>query len=64
MPNSGDLFSNRKPLGRYLKYRKNNIMYSLEQHIWADCNAPEARKARKPEIQTIEEFQIDPVRPF
>ena len=50
--------------GRYVKYPKNNISVLIEQHIWADCNAPEARKARKPEIQTIEEFQIDPVRPF
>ncbi len=65
MPNNGDLFSNRKPLGEICEVPEKIIsVYSLEQHIWADCNAPEARKIRKPEIQTIEEFQIDPVRPF
>jgi hypothetical protein len=32
--------------------------------VWADSNAEASRKARKPELLTIEEFQIDPVRPF
>jgi hypothetical protein len=39
-------------------------VYSLEKHVWADSNSPEARRDRKPEIQTIEEFQVDPVRSF
>jgi len=65
MPDIGDLFSNRKPLGEICEVPEKIIsVYSLEQHIWADCNAPAARKARKPELQTIEEFQINPVRPF
>ena len=65
MPNSDDLFSTRKPLGEICEVPDKIIsVYSLEQHIWAGSNSPEARKARKPETQTIEEFQIDPVRPF
>ena len=39
-------------------------VYSLEKHVWADSTSEASRKARKPELQTIEEFQIDPVRPF
>lgn len=36
----------------------------LLNHLWADSNADSSRRDRKPEFQTIEEFQIDPVRPF
>ncbi|MGV8120120.1 MAG: hypothetical protein AB2L14_10215 [Candidatus Xenobiia bacterium LiM19] len=39
-------------------------VYSLEQHVWAESNSDRARKERKPELQTIREFQIEPVRPF
>jgi hypothetical protein len=39
-------------------------VYSLEQHVWADSNSEDAIRDRQPELQTIEEFQIDPVRPF
>ena len=39
-------------------------VYSLEKHVWADSNADAARKARTPELMTVEEFQLDPVRPF
>lgn len=39
-------------------------VYSLEKHIWADGNDISAVKSRIPEIKTIEEFQIDPVRHF
>lgn len=65
MSTGDDLFLYRKPLGEICEVPDKIIsVYSLEQHIWADCNSPAARKARKAEIQTIEEFQIDPVRPF
>ena len=39
-------------------------VYSLEKHVWADSNAGAARKAKTPELMTVEEFQLDPVRPF
>ena len=39
-------------------------VYSLEKHVWADGNSEESVKNRIPEIQTIDEFQIDPVRHF
>lgn len=31
-------------------------VYSLEKHVWADSNSEASRKARKPELQPIEEF--------
>lgn len=39
-------------------------VYSLEKHVWAHSNSRAARKARQPELKTIEEFQINPARPF
>jgi len=39
-------------------------VYSLEKHVWADSHSIEAIKERSPELKTIEEFQIDPVRHF
>lgn len=39
-------------------------VYSLEKHIWFDNNNPASIKLRKPELKTIEEFEIDPVRHF
>jgi hypothetical protein len=39
-------------------------VYSLEKHIWADSNSVEARRLRKAEKKTVEEFQISPVRHF
>lgn len=39
-------------------------VYSLEKHIWANGNDDLAIRNRIPEIKTIEEFQIDPVRHF
>lgn len=60
-----DLFTNRKSLDEICSVPDKIIsVYSLEQHVWADGNSNDARKNRTPEIRTIEEFQIDPVRPF
>lgn len=60
-----DLFTTRKNLTEICTVPDKIIsVYSLEKHVWADSNAEASRKARKPELQTIEEFQIDPVRPF
>jgi hypothetical protein len=60
-----DLFSMRKNLPEICEVPDKIIsVYSLERHVWADSNSEVSRKARKPELQTIEEFQIDPVRPF
>lgn len=39
-------------------------VYSLEKHVWAESHSSEAFKGRSPELKTIEEFQIDPVRHF
>ena len=60
-----DLFTQRKGLADICTVPDQIIsVYSLEKHVWADSNAEASRKVRKPELQTIEEFQIDPVRPF
>jgi len=65
MPEAEDLFTSRKSLDEICTVPDKIIsVYSLEKHVWADSNSEAARKARKPELQTIEEFQIDPVRPF
>ena len=65
MPKTEDLFAIRKSLDQICTIPDKIIsVYSLEKHVWADSNAEDSRKARKPEPRTIEEFQIDPVRPF
>src|SRR3972149_5636537 len=65
MTKTDDLFATRKTLDQICSVPDKIIsVYSLEKHVWADSNAEETRKSRKPELQTIEEFQIDPVRPF
>lgn len=65
MPKNDDLFASRKGLDEICSVPDKIIsVYSLEKHVWADSNAESTRKARKPEVQTIEEFQIEPVRPF
>ena len=65
MPTAEDLFTQRKSLDEICDVPDKIIsVYSLEKHVWTDSNSEAARKARKPELQTIEEFQIEPVRPF
>ncbi len=65
MPKNYDLAALRKGLNEICSVPDKIIsVYSLEKHVWADSNAESSRKARKPELQTIEEFQIEPVRPF
>ena len=60
-----DLLTTRKSLKEICTVPEKIIsVYSLEKHVWADSNAEASRKARKPELQTIEEFQIGPVRAF
>jgi hypothetical protein len=62
---SGDLLTHRNPLADICEVPDKIIsVYSLEKHVWADSRSQEARKARSPELQTIAEFQFDPVRPF
>ena len=59
------LFEQRKSLDQICKVPDKIIsVYSLEQHVWAGNNSTEARVTRQAELQTIEEFQINPVRPF
>ena len=59
------MFTQRKSLDEICEVPEKIIsVYSLEQHVWENHNSPEARGARKPELQTIEEFQIEPVRAF
>jgi hypothetical protein len=60
-----DLFTSRKGLDEICSVPDKIIsVYSLEKHVWADSNSKAARKARQPELETVKEFQIDPVRPF
>ncbi len=60
-----DLFTTRRSLDEICEVPDKIIsVYSLEQHVWADSNSEASRKAREPELKTIEEFQLDPVRPF
>jgi len=62
---SDDLLTTRKTLDEICTVPDKIIsVYSLEKHVWQDSNSEAARKSRKPELQTIEEFQINPVRPF
>ena len=39
-------------------------VYSLEQHVWADGHCDQAIKERRPNLETIREFQIGPVLHF
>jgi len=39
-------------------------VYVVEKHIWADGGSEAARRERRAETRTVEEFLIDPVRPF
>jgi hypothetical protein len=65
MPKADDLLTSRKSLDEICSVPDKIIsVYSLEKHVWADSNAESSRKIRKPELQTIEEFQVEPVRPF
>lgn len=65
MTSSDSLFKSRQPLSSILTVPDKIIsVYSLEQHVWAGSNSPEARAHRLPELQTIREFRIDPVRFF
>ena len=65
MAKKDELFTHRKSLDEICKVPEKIIsVYSLEKHVWADSNSVEARKARKSELQTAREFQIEPVRPF
>jgi hypothetical protein len=60
-----DLFTMRKTLDEICSIPDKIIsVYSLEKHVWADSNSEKTRQTRKPELKSIEEFQIDPVRPF
>lgn len=53
----------RKTLDQILKVPKGIIsVYIVEQHIWESDDL--ARKNRIAKTQTVEEFLIDPVRPF
>jgi hypothetical protein len=60
-----NLFTKRKSLDEICTVPERIIsVYALEQHVWANSNDRESRRQRLPELQTIREFQIDPVRPF
>ncbi len=65
MASTPNIFAQRKSLDEICSVPEKIIsVYSLEQHVWLDNNAESARAKRQPEIQTIDEFQIEPVRPF
>lgn len=55
----------RKPLGQITQVPDSIIsVYVVENHIWAEGGSAEARKGRRAETRTVEEFLIDPVRSF
>ena len=55
----------RKSLGQICTTPESIIsVYALDQHVWADGHSDDAVRERRPELKTIEEFQIDPVRHF
>jgi len=65
MHRTDPLFLTRKTLDEICTVPDKIIsVYSLEKHVWANANSKKAIKKRKPELKTVEEFQIDPVRPF
>src|SRR2546423_1801778 len=68
MYNGNDLLTFRKSLDEICKVPDKIIsVYTLEQHIWADTDETSnkaARVQRIPARQTVEEFQINPVRSF
>src|SRR5262245_27724317 len=68
MPDLNTLFEQRKPLSEICSIPDKIIsVYTLEKHIWAGEDAAayeQARAKRLPAYQTIEEFQINPVRAF
>ena len=60
-----DLLTQRKSLDEICSVPDKIIsVYSLEKHVWANSNSDQARRDRQPETKTIDEFKIDPVRPF
>jgi hypothetical protein len=65
MTSTPNIFTQRKTLNEICRVPAKIIsVYSLEQHVWHDNNSETARREREPELQTIDEFQIEPVRPF
>ena len=65
MSKTEDLFKIRKTLDEICEVPEKIIsVYSLEKHVWSDSNSERSRKAISPELRTVEEFQLDPVRPF
>jgi hypothetical protein len=65
MSSQSDITTQRESLDSICKVPEKIIsVYSLEQHVWANDHEDEAVRARKPQLQTIVEFQIDPVRHF
>lgn len=54
---------NRKSLDKILSVPGEIIdVYVVEDHIWADKGSQEAKQKRQPELKTVNDFLIDPVR--
>ena len=66
MAAKSDILTFRESLDKICKIPDKIIsVYTLEQHVWAGGHLdPDAFRQRKPELKTIQEFQIDPVRHF
>ena len=65
MAKNGSITATRESLSKICSVPEKIIsVYSLEKHVWADGQSDKAIKNRNPELQTISEFQIDPVRHF
>ena len=65
--------SNAQPASMFQRKSLNQIttipddlisVYVVEEHIWADHGANEAKQKRQAETRTVNEFLIGPVRPF
>ena len=64
MPNQPGLYR-RKPLNEITAVPDSIIsVYVVENHIWAEGGTKAAWAARQAERRTIEEFLVNPVRPF
>jgi hypothetical protein len=65
MSSQSDITTQRESLDLICKVPEKIIsVYSLEQHVWDNDHEEKAVRDRKPQLQTIAEFQIDPVRHF
>ena len=65
MQTTENLFTLREPLGKICRTPTTIIsVYSLEKYVWDVTEPVRARRERRAELRTVEEFQVGPVRHF